>query len=644
MKRLLLIVSLCLGGIGAEPLYAAPGCPKVNPAIKAPDGIPLCPDAVKQKSGWEVFRCAMQDQRSWHPPTKKEIDSSQDMLRAFAARDYKKMLEKADGFRAQVCRVIDGDDKYVLVFAKYGVKDYNSPILMLRDAAKVSKLAILTPHVLTDGYSDHGPLAFKKNHILALWQNGHKKGIADRASDFSHSETTVGHHMYRVFGQLYPKTALGHFHGMKDPDSVLVRSRHKPMQNVFERVVKDLTGIKDYRAFNAYYSLEKVINTGKYLKTELPTRLYSNRDMIISQIVEAWEKEPWAWDDSPEPSASPEPDEVIPDDGAAEDEHDSPEAEDTMDDEGDSVDEEEAAPAPEISASPAPAISWKPRQLPNLGSQDLICVAVKYTSGASADVGKCLSTAKGVANFYDRMSSGKKKLIAKAIEFPFAGPASQANASKVHAIIRKKYPKALFIVPNVFAHSSSHAGMRVAVLNNASYANGNHEVGHLLGLQHCGAWKIDPKTGKEHYDDYAGGGCIMSRFFGNAYLAPNQFIYEGWYSKDQYAIKTTREPQEYELRPIANLKVPGLAAIAIAPELLGQARPGYIALPPNCSNKDNTQCVAYYLGNAGSSPKGWEASARVAMFGSAFTDKSGLRITVISRAGGKVKLKVDFAP
>lgn len=313
----------------------------------------------------------------------------------------------------------------------------------------------------------------------------------------------------------------------------------------------------------------------------------------------------------------------------------------------DTVDEGEeglalAAPAAPA-ASPVPG-AWSPRVFPNVGKQDLICIATQYTSGPSIEPSRCLQTARNVADFYKRMSLGKKQLQPKVEVYSVNGP-NTGNDGKVHDVFRKKYPDALFIAPNLVYGGSSHAGMRVAVINKY-WSGAAHEVGHLLRLQHCGAYKIDPKTNKEYYDGYGGGGCIMSRFFGGAFLAPNQFVYEGWYDKTQYAVKATPEAQVFELRPIASLQAPGLATVAVDPALIGGARPAYIALPPSCGKNSNQQCVAVYLGNAGPSDKGWEGSARVSMFGNEYLDPKtgGLKVKVIERKNGKVKLEVSIEP
>ena len=685
-------------------IAAAPVCPKVDTTKKDPDGIAYCPSKVVEENAFAgVLHCAMKQATSWHKPQPVEIEQTKQIIKSFKDHNYKAMLAAADKVDLQVCRVVNGDDKYLVFFTKYGVTDYNGPHMMLRDAAKVSNVTIVSPHVLTD--NNHlQVLAFQKSFARIYVQNGHHKGIGAKAgkfirvtqpdgtvkivitepavsgriSDFSHTANNVGHHAVKQLNESFPNQLFLHIHGMSARDFVMrspSKNQGSLIAQAFDKAITDNTNIKVFKPFSAYYTMKAVSTKvpSLYLQTEVPVRIWLQNPMIGAKIVGEFEKLAIAWPAviptptpsiDPTPTVEPEPEVDNDTEGCegAEDQEENdienppnpdepaeePADTEVLDGEPDTVDEEVVV-APSPTPSPTPVIKWSPRVFPNVDTQDLICVAIKYTSGPSADVGRCLQTAQNVADFYLRMSNGKKKLIAKAIEWPFNGPANHENSGKVSDLVRAKYPSALFIVPNMFAKGSSHAGVRVAVLNNASYSNAAHEVGHLLRFGHSGAWKI--VNGKEVYDQYLGSGSIMSRFFGGAFLAPNQFINAGFYSKEQYAVKTTTAAQTYELRPLGQTKNLGLKAIAVAPALLGIERPVFIALPPNCRNTDNLQCVAVYLGNAGPSNKTWESSSRVAMFGGGkiggeYSDpKTGkLRIKVVGRAGEKrvvVQVSVD---
>lgn len=648
MRKLLFGLALSLS---AQIAHA--DCPKIDFSKKDKDGIAFCPDLVKQSTAYTVFGCAIHQSTSWHEPSKGEVQTGRALLDAFKAKDYPALLANADKLKAQVCRVVDGDDKYLLVYAKPGVKDYVAPSFILRDAAKVSKLILVAPHMTSDGYFAAAPKALQGSHALMGFYSGHLKSLGQgRDADFSHSKKDLGYWLIKYASDLYPKHVWLHAHGMSATGHVLYRPLKGPLAKPYEQAIRKFTTIDTFDGFNAFYEIDGAItaHTGWYVKTEIPAKVYKNQPEILAKIFNFWEQSDWAWTEQPDPTPEAEPaggevgDEPGEDpfpvvDSQAFDEED----EDVMMGGDDTVDESEEPGAEVLSQFTETSTVWAPRQLPNLGDQDLICIATQYTSGPSIDPDRCMKTARSVADFYKRMSSGKKRLKPRVEVYKVDGP-NTGNDGKVHDVFRKRYPKALFLAPNMVYGGSSHAGMRVAVIN--KYWSGPaHEVGHLLGLQHCGAWREDPKTHKVEYDGYGGGGCIMSRFFGNAFLAPNQFIYLGWYEKNQYAVKTSREAETYELRPIANLEAPGLAAVAIDPALLGQPRPGYIGLPPSCGKNSTKQCVAYYLGNAGASPKGWEGSSRVLMFGEEYKDpKNGLRITVLSRAGNKVTLKVSFDP
>jgi len=305
MKRLILALAVVSG------VAQAASCPKVDKAIVDADGTPMCPAAVAEQSAYTVFKCGIEQARSWAIPTKAEITSTTQMFEAFKARNYARMRNKADEVGLQVCRVQTADDKYLVFFAKYGVKDYNGTFMMLRDADKVSKVWLIAPHTHGDGYFAAAPTGFQKTKALAYFQEGHPKagfGAPDRTADFSHSSVALGYHAVKAFGKLYPKKVVFHIHGMAATGHVLYRPLKGPLAKPYEAAVKKVIGIDDFRGFNAFYEIDPpTVNTGWYVKTEIPAQVYRNNRMVVASIIKEWEKQPFAWDEMPEPSPSPEP-------------------------------------------------------------------------------------------------------------------------------------------------------------------------------------------------------------------------------------------------------------------------------------------------------------------------------------------------
>ncbi len=603
-------------------------CPQIDQTVKDTDGMAFCPSVVTETSAYGVFRCALEEARSWHALKKDERGTMVDLLQAWKANrsgitkeHTAALLAAADNLKLQACRVRDKEDSYVLVYTKPKVSDYSGPLLMLRET-KASKFVIISPHDDSDGTFADTKKAFQHSSALAMISNGHKRGNVTANAEHCGNERQSGDMVHQpegcnlgtatIFaltnmmnGDGEMGTIMLHIHGMSNPKSVIYRDRdNKQLSAAWEKAVKASTNIENFGPLNADFSIDPV--KGAMLKTEIPARIHTNGEMMaLARIVNNLEGNPWAWPE--EKKAALEDETQSGDELAALDEDD--------------FENDKDVPAP--AASPGP---WTPPKKIRTGKQDLICVAIQYTSGPSAEEGRCLQLAHNVADFWDRQSVGKMKLIPKAISYAFDGPAGGPSAAKVHDIMRKKYPDALFLVPNLWYHGSSHAGQRVAVLT--GYSNADHETGHLLGLGHCGAYKPDGT-----FDQYGGGGCIMSKFFGNAFLAPSQYIYLGWYDQTQYAVQTTTETKQYEIRAISALKSPGLGAIAIAPDLLGGGRAGYIGWPPNCQNDP---CLAFYYATGG-------GSQRVKIFGKEFFDeKTGLRIKGLGAAAGKQKIEVSF--
>jgi len=250
------------------------------------------------------------------------------------------------------------------------------------------------------------------------------------------------------------------------------------------------------------------------------------------------------------------------------------------------------------------------------------------------DLDKCKTMAKAVADTFLRNSEGKLKLVPSAISIKSLEAAGPKASSEIANKLRADDKAALYILPQLFYAGASHAGSRVAILNKyLGTGTATHVVGHLLGLGHCGAYKVDPKTDKEYYDQYVGGGCLMSGFFGStAYLAPSQYLWLDWYEKDEYEVYNGLK-KEFELKKLSNLTGKGLSTVVIPPQLLGGGRAGYVSYWHKCENEP---CLVFYYGQGG-------GSQRVKIFGKEFYDeKSGLKIQNLGGGATKVNVLITF--
>lgn len=293
----------------AEP--APPPCAQINPEITDFDGMPLCPDVVKEVSASAVYRCAMQQTTQWHLPTKKEKENLNGILSAFktsvdsgiSRATTDQILDSADQLNLQACRVkndriYDGkaeNDSYLLVYTKPGVKTYSGPFLMLRET-NPSKVIVISPHDGSDGTNTSTKKALENSHALAVISNGHNKGITHQSDFVDHMET-LGAVATRQLNMLFPKSVFLHIHGMRASDHVLYRSRSKLLGNAFEKGVVENTNIDKgaFGSFNAGYVTDSIIKSPFSLKTEIPTRIHLSNPNAMGGIVRTIEENIWAW-------------------------------------------------------------------------------------------------------------------------------------------------------------------------------------------------------------------------------------------------------------------------------------------------------------------------------------------------------------
>lgn len=669
MKRLFLALMLL-----SEPALAEDvPCPQIDLAKRDTDGMPWCPDAVKENSAFAVYRCALKQAKSFHNPTAQEKADMGALISTWKdIREKGKSPERAAGYLAraaklnlQACRVKDGGDSYLVTYVKPGIKNYSGPFLLLRET-RASRFVVLSPHDDTDSTHSSSKLALQKTHALAVVSNGHLRGNIPLGSsqpvgsspdsrggkgDWSHETETInlGTYTVRLISEAYPKRIWLMVHGMSNDQSILYRIRN-PSQNIalrtaYEKATAAATGMTNFnRSFNADFHTDKYMSN-QYIKVEYPAKIHRNRQMHLATAIADMEGYAWAWDDAPVPeeTAPPEPEpSPVPEEELEEEEQD-PDLEGPPDECGGHEESPEPEPTPELEVPPTPVptpapVNWKPQRKSAKGKRDLVCVAVKYASGPSATQSKCASVARSVATFYKNQSRGRLEFTPKAVTYQSNLGAGHKGAGQAADWARKKYPNALIILPNVnWYKGPSHAGMRVAWLHN--YGSANHEVGHLIGLGHCGRYQgYNPETGYlGKLDHYGGGGCIMSGLAGS-HLDPGQYVHLDWLNDDELAIYDGIGVKEYTLRKISAIQgKENLMTVAVPPVLFSgdpKARPLYIAYSDKCNNEP---CMAIYLESGG-------GSQRIGVFGKKFSHApSGLLVKNLGGDSTKLKISVEIA-
>lgn len=280
-------------------LFAANDCPQIDPNVKDPDGMPLCPEAVNQTSAWAVYRCAIEQANSFHAPTAAEKQNMSLLLNAYRNADINGLLGAATSLNIQMCRAKNANTSTLLAYVKPGIKDYSGPFLMMKEGNH-SKVILIGPHDDSDGTYADTKKAIIHSNAMMLISNGHKRGHVgtDRTNngDFVHEpvEQNLGTYAVQQLGQMYPGYIWIHMHGMKDNTKVLYRSRSTQFGQAFEKAVMAETRISDFGPLNAYFTVDPLVNTNWYLKTEMPARTHQNNQMALTRIVQDIEQYDWA--------------------------------------------------------------------------------------------------------------------------------------------------------------------------------------------------------------------------------------------------------------------------------------------------------------------------------------------------------------
>jgi hypothetical protein len=284
------------------------------------DGMPLAPSKVLTSplGAYIVFGPAMNQATSWHAPTQQEKDLTTKLLNNWklstlngpTKETTSEILSAAEDLGLQVRRVkttkkVDGvvvPDSYLLVYTKPGIKNYSGAFFMLRET-KHSKVFIISPHDDSDGTYADTKIGMSDSYALACISNGHKRGRVGltgdkyRNSDIVHSTDNLGTFALELICEMFPKLVCLHIHGMSDTSKCLFRCRNDEMGNVFKTVIADKTRLdpEDFKPLNAFFTIDSLVNTNYYLKTEIPAAIHESNFAIIKNIAVAMEKYPWCF-------------------------------------------------------------------------------------------------------------------------------------------------------------------------------------------------------------------------------------------------------------------------------------------------------------------------------------------------------------
>ncbi len=280
-------------------------CAQILPE-KYGDGMYKCPDVVSEFSAWAVFRCAMDQAKHFHIPSAENKESMYNLLKTFKRKKNvgpsrvltTKILKHASELDLQVCRVRKDDinDSYLLFYTMPGISNYSGPFLLLRESNS-SKVIIVSAHDDTDGTFADTKVGFQESMAFATISNGNNRRDVDGPnSDFVHNSTeNLGTYTVEVMGQLWPKYVWLNIHGMKNNRQVLLRSRNQALERSFMDAISKYTDIDVFNILNADFSIDPLVKTNYYLKTEMPAEIHRTLKNVMANIVKFIETNDWAW-------------------------------------------------------------------------------------------------------------------------------------------------------------------------------------------------------------------------------------------------------------------------------------------------------------------------------------------------------------
>jgi hypothetical protein len=136
--------------------------------------------------------------------------------------------------------------------------------------------------------------------------NGHMRGKVRKPTDpkgyadFVHtpggSNADLGTYAVEKICAMNPVSVVFHVHGMKDQTKVMYRARmNKVLEKAYEDTVRANTSITKFVPLNADFTIDPLVNTGWYIKTEIPSGIHRQDPTALARMVIDFEKNTWAW-------------------------------------------------------------------------------------------------------------------------------------------------------------------------------------------------------------------------------------------------------------------------------------------------------------------------------------------------------------
>jgi hypothetical protein len=180
-------------------------------------------------------------------------------------------------------------------------------------------------------------------------------------------------------------------------------------------------------------------------------------------------------------------------------------------------------------------------QRPLFGQMVLVVIGLHWAdSEIFANIEDCEKMANGIALFYANQSRNLFTFTTHSWTIKVPQTASKQNLPDAEGYAKRQFKLAhpsiianfyvmLSSLDAITGKAASNSGKGIAHVRNLSVRTGCHEVGHLIGLAHSGAWKDGV------YNQYADGYSVMSGFSSNTLAGP-QYLYLGWIPENEVAV------------------------------------------------------------------------------------------------------------
>lgn len=678
LKRFLIVFLASLPLAAAAPKRKPNPCAQIDKTKVDSDGVPFCPDIVRQTTAYAVTRCAFNQSRSWHAATEVERNVMTALIKDLKDNKSAAAMLKADKLKLQTCRSKEGSDSFLLMYTKPKVMDYSGPFLMFREGGNTSQIVLHSPHDNQDGTNSSTRAAFANSNALALISNGHPRRASGEKegpyrSDWAHTRPDLGYTAFIAFKNHFPESVHLHIHGLAAnhvmvTDSVGWPSKHVLRTAFIDATEKAIAGNPKFDVFawrfNGWISgITMTMNdetaekgdradNNRWVGAEVAVAIHKNTQILtkmVRNLEEDYLKKPRPITSDLEKEVTPDPDDTE-DLTQVETVTEPPPVDlecydEKKEDAPLESDEVIAMESPAVAASSLPnSIVYAPYPRGNRGVKTLTCVGITYNSGTNSymTAERCLKTAQATAKFYNENSNGRLKLIPKGEHMIYPGDPWK-TFEEAAFVAKKKFPSDYYIIPSLFRKGGNHASQQICWIIQLTQWVVNHELGHLLGMGHSGKYVYN-RAGTPSLEAY---GDEQSPMGNNGYkfLVGPEYYALGWLGPRGAAL-FQKPGDTFEITNIKAKKVDGpLFGFVVPAEkffgknlapIKGKHRDAFISFPAECPGKAPACVALHYFGGGG--------TQRIKMAVSELYDGifTGIHLKVLSSGNGKIKVSIDF--